>query len=62
MTPIEMVLALSLGCLAVALVITSVKLHRHEQYFNQIESIIGMITMRIYNAEVAEKAKENANG
>lgn len=62
MTPIEMVLALSLGCLAVALVITSVKLHKHEQYFNQLEHIIGMIGMRLYKAEVSEKIKENANG
>lgn len=65
MTQVEIFLAVSLGCLAVALTIVSVKLNRHERYFNQLENIIGLLTMRVFKENVEasiQKHKENANG
>ena len=65
MSTIELTLVVALGCLAVALVITTVKLNRHEKYFNQIEHILGMIFVQLNKPEVEKmmaKAKEKVNG
>ena len=64
MSTIEITLGVSTACLAIALTITSVRLARHDRYFEGIDKIITVIGLKIMSLEKdikanAVKEKEN---